>query len=76
MEHATAGLVVSLASAYAAIGLAVAAAFLTFGIGRVAPNARHSYAFRVLLIPGTVLLWPLVAWRWSVLLAHRPCLRP
>lgn len=54
-----------LALAYAALGLAVAAAFLGFGIGRVDPAARGSYAFRPLLLPGVVLLWPLVLWLWA-----------
>ncbi|MEO0821516.1 MAG: hypothetical protein AAF074_13945 [Pseudomonadota bacterium] len=45
-------------------GAAVAAAFLAFGIDRVEPNARGAYAFRPLLVPGILLLWPLVLWRW------------
>ena len=49
--------------AYAALGAAVALAFLTFGIERVDPAARGAYAFRPLLLPGLVLLWPLVLWR-------------
>ena len=48
-------------------GLGVALVFLTVGIDRVEPNARGSYIFRPLLIPGVVLLWPLVLWRWFVL---------
>lgn len=48
-------------------GIAVAAVFLTVGIDRVEPNARTSFVFRTLLIPGTVILWPLVLWRWVVL---------
>lgn len=50
--------------AYAALAAAVALAFLTFGIERVDPAARGAYAFRPLLLPGLVLLWPLVLWRW------------
>ncbi len=49
---------------YAWIGLAVAAFFLLWGIDRVVPDARGAYVFRPLLIPGVVLLWPLVLWRW------------
>lgn len=48
-------------------GLALAAVFLTVGIDRVDANARTSFIFRPLLIPGVVLLWPLVLWRWVVL---------
>ncbi len=61
------------------IGAAVTVAFLAWGIDRVSPRAHGSYAFRVLLIPGTVLLWPLVLGRWWRLergvdpcAAHRP----
>jgi hypothetical protein len=37
----------------------------------VDPAARGAYAFRPLLLPGLVLLWPLVAWRWAVLARTR-----
>ena len=50
--------------AYPALGAAVALAFLTVGIERVDPAARGAHAFRPLLVPGLVLLWPLVLWRW------------
>lgn len=52
---------------WAYIGLAVAAVFLTVGMDRVEPNARTSFVFRPLLIPGVVILWPLVVWRWATL---------
>lgn len=57
-------LTVRIAQAYGAAGAAVAVAFLAFGLSRVAPSARGAYAFRPLLVPGLVLLWPLVLWRW------------
>ncbi len=55
---------VMLAKIYGWAGLAVALVFLCFGIDRVDVASRGSYAFRPLLIPGIVLLWPLVCWRW------------
>jgi hypothetical protein len=58
---------VAAAEIYGAVGLAVAAAFLVFGIDRIDPAARGAYAFRPLLLPGIVLLWPLVLWRWRAL---------
>jgi len=67
MDPAGAQFVANLALGYAAIGLAVAAAFLIFGIGRVASAARGSFAFRILLVPGSVLLWPFVLRRWASL---------
>lgn len=65
METATT--VLMLVQLWAWAGLAVAAVFLTIGIDRVEPNSRTSFVFRPLLIPGVVILWPLVLWRWFVL---------
>ncbi|MBU8538393.1 hypothetical protein [Falsiroseomonas tokyonensis] len=56
---------------YALAGLAVAIAFLAFGIERVDPAARGAYGMRPLLLPGLALLWPLVIWRWARLAAGR-----
>jgi hypothetical protein len=55
------------AQAYASVGTVVAVAFLAFGLARLDPGARGAYGFRPLLLPGLVLLWPLVLWRWLVL---------
>jgi hypothetical protein len=57
---------VQAAVAWCAIGGAVALAFLLFGLERARPEARESLAFRPLIVPGLVLLWPLVIWRWAV----------
>ncbi|MEL6280964.1 MAG: hypothetical protein AAFQ73_14155 [Pseudomonadota bacterium] len=46
------------------IGLGVSAAFLLVGIDRIDASARATYAFRPLLIPGIVVLWPIVLIRW------------
>ncbi|WP_415921003.1 hypothetical protein [Tateyamaria sp. SN6-1] len=46
------------------IGALVAAVFLTIGIDRIDEDARGAYVFRPLLIPGVLLIWPLVLWRW------------
>ncbi|NLS18644.1 hypothetical protein HGP16_19005 [Rhizobium sp. P40RR-XXII] len=51
-------------SLWAGVGLIVAAAFLLYGFDKVDPGAHDAYAVRPLLIPGLVLLWPLVIWRW------------
>lgn len=55
--------IILLAQAYGALGAAIAAWFLLWEIDRRDPMARGSWAFRPLLIPGMVLLWPLVLWR-------------
>ncbi len=67
-----ASLLVNVAWAYGGLGLAVAAAFLTFGIDRIDASARGAVAFRPLLVPGVVLLWPLVLVRWRALARARP----
>ena len=66
-----ANVVITGAWAYGCIGLLVAAAFLLAGIDRIDPSARGSVASRVLLVPGVVLLWPLVLVRWRRL-EHAP----
>jgi hypothetical protein len=60
-------MLMTLAEVYGALGLGVAVAFLIVGIERVDPAARGAYLFRPLLIPGIVLLWPVVVWRWRAL---------
>ncbi len=62
--------VIEAARLYAVIGLVVGVGFLVLGIELLHPAARGAYAFRPLLLPGLVTLWPLVAWRWWR--AHRP----
>lgn len=52
---------------WASAGLVVALAFLLFGFDRIDPAARDAYLVRPLLVPGLVLLWPLVIWRWTAL---------
>ncbi len=56
---------------WATPGLIVAIAFLAVGIDRIDYAAVDAYAFRPLLIPGILLLWPLVLWRWAVLARRR-----
>lgn len=56
--------IITFAEVYAWIGLVIALVFLLWGVDRVVPGARGAYAFRPLAVPGVVLLWPLVLWRW------------
>ncbi|HUG63207.1 MAG TPA: hypothetical protein VMP03_15275 [Methylomirabilota bacterium] len=56
---------------YGGLGLAVAAPFLLVGIDRVDDAARGAYAVRPLLLPGLVMLWPVVAIRWAMLERRR-----
>lgn len=56
---------------YATIGLFVAIVFLAVAIDRLDEAAHGAYAFRPLLVPGLVLLWPAVLVRWAVLDTRR-----
>ncbi len=64
-------LIVQSATVYGAIGGLVAVLFLLFGIDRIDPAARGAYAFRPMIAPGIVLLWPVVLVRWAVLERRR-----
>lgn len=58
---------VQVAVGYGIAGAAVALVFLLHGIERIDAGARAALAFRPLLAPGIILLWPLVLWRWLAL---------
>jgi hypothetical protein len=52
---------------YAAAGLLFAVPFLWRGVARLDPVASGSpLGFRLIILPGVVALWPLLAWRWAV----------
>jgi hypothetical protein len=65
---ASASVILWIVGLYAAAGLLIALAFVAIGAPRlIAPAPGHtpvSLGARILLIPGAVLLWPLVLWRW------------
>lgn len=57
--------VVILAVGYALVGLLFAFPFLMRGAGRIDPAAQEgSRGFRLMILPGTVALWPILAWKW------------
>lgn len=49
---------------YGWVGAAIAIVFLLYGIDRIDPSARGSFAFRPILVPGIIVIWPLVLYRW------------
>ena len=64
VEHVVEFLVES-AMIYAVVGLLFAIAFAWRGAGVVDAVARHpTLGFRALVVPGAMLLWPLLAMRW------------
>ena len=55
---------------WAMVGLVVAAGFLLIGVDRVDPAAHGAWSFRIAILPGVVLLWPVVVFRWMILSAR------
>ncbi len=52
---------------WAALGVLTWLAFAFVGGPRAVPGVKgSSIAFRLMILPGVVLLWPLVLWRWAV----------
>jgi hypothetical protein len=52
--------------AYAAAGVLFAVPFVARGVAAVDPLARSAtWGFRLLILPGVVIFWPLLARRWA-----------
>jgi len=65
MSHPIATGFVWALSLYAVVGLIFAIPFVIRGVGRIDPVARSgTVGFRILIIPGTIALWPLLLGRW------------
>jgi hypothetical protein len=58
---------------YLALGLGFAIPFVIWGVGRIDPAAAGGTpGFRGIILPGVVLLWPLLAKRWWQGFHHPP----
>ena len=54
-----------LAAVYLACGVVFAIPFLARGVAAIDPGAREgSWGFRLIVLPGVVVLWPLLLRRW------------
>ncbi len=52
--------------AYAAMGLLFAIPFVLAGVKKIDPHAAHGrWGFRLLILPGSIALWPLLLKRWA-----------
>lgn len=59
-------LVLLAAAGYLAVGALFGLAFVGRGVTRLDPAAHGtSAAFRLLILPGSVALWPLLAAKWA-----------
>jgi hypothetical protein len=47
-------------AAYALVGTVIAVAFVVFGVQRVLPHVSVTPGARLLLLPGAIVLWPLI----------------
>lgn len=57
-------LLVTAGTLYLEVGFAVALVFAAYGVSRLEPSARGaSLLFRVIIVPGATLLWPVIALR-------------
>lgn len=66
MHETLAELVVGLARVYALAGAAFCVPFVARGVTRIDPQAAGSpIAFRLLIVPGTIVFWPLLLLRWA-----------
>jgi hypothetical protein len=55
----------AIAGVYLFCGLLFAIPFVLVGVGKIDPHAQQgSWGFRLLIILGTMFLWPLLAQRW------------
>ena len=58
-------ILLSIAAVYLLCGILFAIPFVLIGVGKIDPHAAHgSWGFRVLIIPGTIFFWPMLARRW------------
>jgi hypothetical protein len=58
-------MLLNLLAAYLGLGFLFAIPFALVGAQRIDPHAAHgSWGFRILIFPGTIFLWPLLARRW------------
>ena len=61
-----ANVIVIVLGLYVAAGLLFAVPFVLRGVNRIDPVARGStWGFRLIILPGVVALWPMLARRWA-----------
>ena len=64
--------VVLIAGIYALVGVLFALPFALRGVGTLDPSAvESSRGFRVMILPGVVALWPVLAWKWRIAARNR-----
>jgi len=60
-----AAIILILLGSYLALGLLFALPFVFRGVQTLDPHAAHAtWGFRLLILPGSIALWPLLLQRW------------
>jgi hypothetical protein len=68
-----AAMFLALLAAYLTCGLMFAVPFALVGVKKIDPHAAHgSWGFRILIIPGTMVFWPLLSRRWATGIREPP----
>jgi hypothetical protein len=64
---------VGLLGIYVLLGVVFAPFFVVRGVARIDPSVQQSsWGFRLLIVPGVIALWPLLAGRWWRGVQHPP----
>ena len=64
---------VGLLGMYVLLGLVFAPFFVTLGATRIDPSVtQSSWGFRLLIVPGVIACWPVLAGRWWRGVQHPP----
>lgn len=73
MPEPLASVLVDVGGAYLACGLLFAGPFVAAGVNRIDAAARQApLGFRLIIVPGVMLCWPLLALRWARGSVHPP----
>ncbi len=65
MDASWASWIVGATGLYVALGLLFGVAFVVRGAARIDPGARDApLSFKLLILPASIALWPLLARRW------------
>jgi hypothetical protein len=68
-----AALFLSLLGIYLAGGFVFAVPFVLFGVKKIDPHAAHAtWGFRLLILPGCLIFWPLLLRRWAAGVSKPP----